>query len=447
METSKGIKILRIVSLTLGIISMLFFLYTKIAHAESQQVPFPTDNPLQPSWDFSPFKDNTTAQNNLVNGVKQALIDKGYNNNPDFMITFVNYNTSNNIYECRIYFNAGRNGNMYEYGTYLLYDWLTNESSRYGIIACYGTIYCTTDGQIYSNSIPTAPNTNSYNNGFTSNINGISLKIGDVNGRNYPVYSSAYVYDITGNDLNNNTGIITVAQSGASTVEIIEAQITEIFENTELIAQAGSQTTDTLDTLKQSTLKGWLQTIVDSIWKSANNKVQNLTSFFSPTFQFWSSIWSHIKDKIDGIKDDFESLLEKVETIVDILQEYVANDLTAGGIAQVWQTNFQASYVYTLITTGNSIKTALSSLGNTNATEPIITVNLGNNTFFGQTGEYIFRFGWYENIRTAVVTFITAFWIVGLGIHLFTQIPNMIHGVSGTAHGIQNASGTAIHKQ
>lgn len=440
MNTNKGIKILRIVSLSLGIISMLFFLYTKICHAESQQVPFPNDIPYRPSWDYSPFKDNATAQNNLVNSAKQALADKGYNNNPDFMLAFASYNENDHLYTVRVWFNAGKNGNMYEYGTYQMHDWLSDNATRCGYISEQGTIYVTSTGELYSNSIGQAPSANSFQWVYTSEKTGKTMKIGEVNGAAGVVYSTTNVYDITGSDMNSNTNIITIAKSGLTTEEIIEAQITGIFENTELIAQAGSQTTDTLDTLKQSTLKGWLQAIIDSIWKSANNKVQNLTSFFSPTFKFWTSIWSHIKDKIDG-------LVELITAIKEILQESIGNDLTAGGIQNEWITDYQQSDIYTLVNVGTGIKNSLSNLGQAEPQAPRIIVNFGNNTFFGNLPEYEFSWLWYENNRTVITTFITAFWLVGLGIHLATQIPNMIRGVSGSAHGIQNAvQPTEVHK-
>lgn len=444
MDANKGIKILRIVSLTLGILSMLFFLYTKIAHAETIQEPFPTDIPYMPDWKYSPFKDNTTAQNNLINAVNQYFIDSGFGQVPEYMLGF--NSVTNNIYSVQIWYNGGKNNGKYAYGTYMMNEWLNGSSSYCQYIATQATIFVTTNGEYYSGSASPSNKNRNYTT-YWQNRSSTALKVGEINDNYVIVYSNSQLEDVSYSNNNYDTysGYITIEEVTNGNGELTEGEVTETLEKAQIVIDGGVQATDTIGNAKVSTIQGFFQGIANAIWNNGQNLIANFKSFFQPFFSYWSSLWSSIKDKIDEIKGDFESLLEKITAIVQILQQYVANDFTAGGIAQVWESNFTNSHINTLLTTGNNIKTALLELGDVEPNEPVITVNIQNNTFFGTTEEYQFNFTWYNNIKTPVLAFITAFWLVGLGIHLFTQIPNMIHGVSGTAHGIQNAMPTETY--
>lgn len=431
MDTNKGIKILRIVSLTLGIISMLFFLYTKVCHA--QEIATNGEFPLYMCGygnytDYLPDKVKpfitadllnayrTTAYSQLPSGItgetncRTVLM---YDANPSATYFEIVYDFSNTRYELTCSTETlGTNVDIwYEY------------NARCNVRVYYSDGHYTLISRDWGNL-----NRRIRTSDFLEVSDG-SYVI------NFDKNTSTLYYPMFANFENAFTSSkgFTYFSYPPTTDPEFQDMVQDVWQEGQIVIDSGTQATDTIGTLTNGNLKSWFQAIINSIWNFGNNTVNNLKQFFAPFF--------------NRITTRFTELIELLTSIYNLLLEYIGNDLTPSGIAQVWQTNFENSFVYTLITTGNSIKTALSSLGNTNATAPVITVNLGNNTFFGQTGEYIFTFAWYENIRTGVVTFITAFWLVGLGIHLFTQIPNMIHGVSGTAHGIQNAGGTAIHKQ
>lgn len=311
------------------IIAAFFTFAFFTTEAEETQVPFPSSVPYVPSWDYSPFKDNTEAQSNLVAGVKQALIDKGFNNNPDFMITFVNYNSSDHIYECRIYYNGGRNGNMMEYGTYLLCDWLSGTSSRYGFVAAYGTVYVTTAGQIYSNSIPNAPNVNSFNNGYTSNRSGVSLTVGGVNGRNVVVYSTRDVTDISGNDLNVDTGNVSLSGSlppGADVgfYESLESALTQLQELTSI----GAGLTEDMSTVSLfERLYYWLNNFQTNVYNLFYGIWLNFQSLFQPMidniahfFDVIYNLWVQLFDFLGiGSQQNGTSIFSILQAIYDFL--------------------------------------------------------------------------------------------------------------------------------
>lgn len=419
-STTKALKIIRIVSLTLGIICMVLFLWNKIAHAENTSVPYPAGAPYMPSWDYSPFKDNAEAQANLVAGVQQALADKGFNNNPEFMITMLSFNSTNQTYNCRVYFNAGRNGNMFEYGTYLMQGWLNDESSRFGFSACYGEIDCTTNGQVYRNGLPTAPNVNSFNNGYTSDRSGVALQLGTCNGRNVVVYSSAQVHDITGNDMNVDTGYITIEENTTGgNGELDEAVVTEALELAEVVINGGVQATDSIEDAKIGTIQGFFQSVVNAIWNNGKNLIDNLKTFFTPMFNVIKQIWSLLGQ-----------ILEKLEELLTWLQGADIEDPDTT-LTSVWTACYQASWVYSLVQIFTSLKTQIGSIGNTPTVAPVLTITVPDNALMRGFTRVV-NFNWYLDVKDTVIPIITAFATAGFGVYLFTQFPNVIHGVSGT---------------
>ena len=435
MDKHETIQKLRIITLTLSIVLSVFFIATRIAHCEEGEVIYhPTEIPFNASWDYSPFKDNRQAQQNAKTAIEQAFTAKGWT--PDrYFLTF--YSMNNGIYTCRVWYNGGRqNSGLYEYGTYLMEDWLSGTSNRSGIIAEQGTISLTSNGELYDNSLPTQPDTNSFQNYFTNNVSTVTLTKGSIN-RGVPVYMVGYLTDITGNSLNVDTGNVTMVAEEEPAPDWLESALIEVQEKTQIIAGDANQT---IDTLSQAQLGNWFQNIIDQIHNSTVWAFNNLQSFFYPFTYNIQKFLQIITDKIQNIVDGF-TIFDEIKQILTVIKNAVANDLTAGGIAETWETNFQQSDIYRLVNFGKDVKTALQSLGNVEANAPVITVNM-DNTFFGNAGSYTFEFTWYDSIRTPIVTFITAFWLTGLAIHLLTQIPNMIHGVSGTAHGIQGAMPT-----
>lgn len=429
MDTNKGIKLLRIVSLTLGIISMLFFLYTKICHAQGTQITTETQMPLLYGegigYDSSQIEFNQGIINQ-INAIGASTDTNAYNKTKYTGYGFYTIGAiKSSYYEIIAHcFPNQSTGNP---------SWSTEEISGFTAIKfelvnmnynSYANIYrVDLDGTNVRYYGDTNASVTIYPYDFANqNQAGIYVWTQNVYKRDYLLwvnpdyYANGIIPDLSG------TYSALARPYFTQDIENQEqATITGIFEKTALIAGAGQD----LASLPPATMQSWLQGIIDTIWASANNKVQNLTSFFGPNF-------SIVTGKLTGI-------LQGIHDIITVLNTAVGNDLTAGGIQNAWITDYQQSDIYTLVNVGTGIKNSLSNLGQAEPQAPRIIVNLGQNTFFGSVPEFEFSWLWYESNRTIITTFITAFWLVGLGIHLATQIPNIIRGASGSAHGIQNA--------
>lgn len=420
-------KVLRNISLTIGIICGVFFICTKIGHCETLPEPYPTTYPMQPAWDYTPWINNTEAQQKIINTTNNwinatSLSDKKY-------ILEMN-RLSNGEYKVYMYYN-NPHPNLYPYaGTYMLEEWLNDETTRFGIVG----VQVSFTFDINGNMLGSAPTYNhNTENGFKNFYNGqkrsaIAITKGEVN-QQYIFYVS-WAWTALTQDLLNDTQEPSIVQY-VEPFPDAEQALESIIPITSEIADIQETVSGTLADMQQGTLKSWLNSIIQEL----HNGTTYIASAFSSAFL---PFWNNFKDFYNWIKDKWtilDSIEEGIKTVINILDD----DLTPQNIADVFIEGWQSITLYRVIQDGIYIKDAILSLGNVEPQAPTISITLPN-TFLGKEVTYTTDFAWYENVRTAVTTFFVAFITVGLGIHIFIQIPSYIHGLSGSAHGLQQGA-------
>lgn len=421
-------KIIRNISLTIGIICGVFFICAKIGHCETLAEPYPTTYPMQPSWDFTPWINNAEAQQRIINTV-DTWINTTSLSNKKYLLQISR--ASGNGTDVYMYYNNPYQAIYPDAGTYLLEEWLNDTETRFGIVGVRVTFNFDANG--YATSTPTY-NHNS-DNSFFNQYNGqkrsaVAITKGTVN-NNYIFYvSSAWTKLISQNNKMIDTQEPSIVQYVEPFPEAEEA-LQSIIPITSEIAEIGETVSGTLADMQQGTLRSWLNSIIQEL----HNGTTYIASAFSSAFL---PFWNNFKNFVDWIKDKwtiFNSIEDGIKTVINILDD----DLTPQNIADTFIEGWQSITLYRVVQDGIYIKDAILSLGNVEPQAPTISITLPA-TFFGKEITYTTDFAWYENIRTAVTTFFVAFITVGLGIHIFVQIPSYIHGMSGSAHGLQQGA-------
>lgn len=273
---------------------------------------------------------------------------------------------------------------------------------------------------------------------MTQNQGGAYEYLLNTNFQYYPIYVNQEFHALGFiPSLSGEYEALIMPRGGIDDSDILDA-LQSIVQDTADIAGIMGDYTGTIADMQSNTLKNWLNNIITEIHNGTTTIVNNLKTAFQP---FWNNvigIWQTIKDFWEWLKEKWnviDSIESGIKTVIDILDD----DLTPQNIADTFVEGWQSITLYRVIQDGIYIKDAILSLGNVEPQAPTISITLPS-TFLGKEVTYTTDFAWYENVRTAVTTFFVAFITVGLGIHIFIQIPSYIHGMSGSAHGLQQGA-------
>ena len=434
-------KILRIIFLTLAIISLVFTLCKKVGLCAElgDTIPFPVDdNTFIPRFNYSPIMDNVDAQINLVADL-----------NSEFSDYLVFFNNSNNPSSLTVYVREGSGA----FGVYAFDAFLSGSSDNF---ACVGVPYDITigsDGHILSSSRSPYGQGFYYQN-FGNTVNNISIVLGSVN-PHVPVYCPNPVTLVNAYGNETGTMVITsgVIESGGGNIDIDYVQ--EIISGTSEFSSEVSGIIDNLpsDTSNKSVLD-WLRNIFTVIGGGFSGLFRSLFNFLQPFLQgfldFFSNIYDKIVDFASDVADSFSnvvttitSFFNSVKRVFDwfyehgqdsdhqfdfmILYHYLF-DFDSETALTAFQNNKYGDFILDVRDLGSTIYNSIS--GVTASDRVFFTIPLSDKLGGVNIGDITIDFSWYSSIRDTFLPYFMAFLYVSAIWLFFKRLPDIIHGAA-----------------
>lgn len=400
MKDNKLYKVLRIIFLTLAIISLVFTLCKKVGLCASSgggsvsYVPTSSSELPFPLYNFSPIPDSVITS--CVEASYSSAWGQYFGGN-DWIFVVVEDNETK--YHCRVFYCAK----------------ITLSTSWENYFAGQGHINYDVDGgvEFYLNKSDFSMVDMSYRGSdFSLSYGAIGSANPAGQGKvfvdntvysNYPCasYDSTWYID-SSSSYGAGDLVFSVPESSGITFENGEVTSLPSFDS----LPGNVDSSDDEATLFDK-LKGWLSTLSGNIQKGFKNIEENLTSFFKPYLD-------NIKGFFDWVTEPFDpeaasDSLEAIQAISDI--RALNNVIGTSGIFD-WDDVTPASRVAFTFDFGGAVL---------------------------PHHQYEVNFDWYTGtVKTLILSILVTFLVVGLLVTIINNIPSMIHGHSGDSGGGSN---------
>jgi len=433
MNDNKTIKVLRIITLTLTMLLLVFALAKKVGIcAASEQISVPREIPFTPMFQYSPLANDFDAQVNLVSDLN-TFFGLG-----DYVLMFDNVNDATSI---KVY--ARGSG---PFGLYGFSSWVNGNSSSIGYVGTPYTGHINADGTL-DGSLTVSP----YGNGFYYESAGdtdvIYITIGSVNPF-IPVYSPSIVYDVNDMGQEGNNSMLSIGLYDDNGEIDFDALQSLVDSTGEFADNMSGFISDLPVDNGNNTVSQWLSNIFNLLGGGFSGLFNNIFTFFKPYLDSFIEFWGSLIDIITSIP----SVLNDIKSILQ------GNGDEQSIIYSAWINGYNNSVFADIATLASNCKNILWQIVNTPAASSVVyTINTvpvnvpnantgaANNVYlFGQT--WTLDFSWY---RTASImgktiyewvnsTFFT-FLYVGFLAALFFKLPSIIGGASGFSHTIHGS--------
>lgn len=401
MKDNKLYKVLRIIFLTLAIISLVFTLCKKVGLCASSS-PLPSGSYPCPEdsseWPFHIGSEFGLLSSDLIeNCISYAFSHKTMDNSR--FIVFVREYDQNN----------GSQINVSIYTNYKV-RFVFNSYTWYD---SYFQYYDGSGYDVYLNSsdfsIIGGSSRNASYNAYLRDLSEASPTGGRIvlTGQAYEGYILYSNLDEIYLDSSSSYGANLLAWKyfpNDSGVNFENGEVTSLPSFDTLPGNVTS--TDDQQTLFDK-LKGWLSTLSGNIQKGFKNIEENLTSFFKPYLDNIKGFFEWVTEPFDP--EAASDSLEAIQAISDI--RALNNVIGTSGIFD-WDDVTPASRVAFTFDFGGSVL---------------------------PHHEYEINFDWYTGtVKTLILSILVTFLVVGLLVTIINNIPSMIHGHSGDSGGGSN---------
>lgn len=425
--------------------------------------PYPSIYPMQPSWDYTPWINNTVAQQSIISEVDSwinstSLSDKKY--------LLQMSRASGDGFDVYMYYNNPYPAIYPSAGTYLLDGWLNDTETRFGIVGVQVTFSFDSNGYLLHSPTYNHNSDNSFYNQYNGQKrSSVSLTRGGVNNRYIFYVSSAWT------KLTNQSNVMVDTQE-PSIVQYVEPfppaseALDSIVPVTSEIATIAGDLTGSLADMSPNTLKGWFNSIIQELHNGTSYIASAFTSAFLP---FWNnfklffdwikslSIWQTIEDIYTWLieRSPFAAIAEIVDNILDygrVNGEFDFKFFLRNVFSLPTGEEIKAMFLQTeLGIMFNTINTNMSDILNALMIDNIVVPDVLRFTIPyriptmwvdspGQlmylTGDIELNFAWYADIRDTYLSVLMPFLYCGFGIYILKALPGIIGGTSGFYHNV-----------
>lgn len=444
-------KKLRVIFLSLAIISMVFTLVYKVGHcadssggsSDSSFYPFASDVPLPVASDVGCVGLTQEIIDSLVNRIQSGPYPTGY---PYHEHGFNNINLilfsefSDNILQCRVYYD-GYLSNFVFPDDFSVTSSIANFKSlnNYALRINYDVVndeitYVQSNNGSYGLTFYPLGSSNCWISSVVSGVVNIYQVNKNQNIPLYPIYLRDGELSFNGvvrfSDSVNSSG-----GSGHSKGGAIADISDSIDESTDLPQVDDSAPSDS------SSIPAWLQKILTAL-KSINSNlrgvgvsiVSGIGELIDKIIEFCDNIWDWIQNKFNNFIDSIGGFISDYNDIKDTdsndVIEALDNSIIFGGFS-----------------TFKGYLSTLDSIFNVSASEsaPVWRIPLNNTVLYSQSLQYIeIDFSFFDRFHDVWIAFISLVFGFGMIFHILKSIPGIFHGLPGS-HDVNNLTQPTLH--
>lgn len=459
MRDSKLYKVLRIIFLTLAIISLVFALAKKVGLAAEDSssgfLPFVCSSenfPEVSGYSYADFLEDVTALDFHSNYVCRAFLDNGLQ-----VRIYVFSQTYNAIYSDLdgteitttqaslalsssqdVYFgNAGYSNSVYVYRYHLSNNDLVSDSSQgYGLMTL-------TSSSAFCYCSP-SPITSSVDNGYV-----FSLPDG---GFDAPGWGDAFDEWI---DDNLNPVDTSAPTNNTSTPAWLQKLLSALGTINNTVGAGFNIIKNTLQTIIdffgtmferiiQAVVDGFdslfdvLERIFTRVGTTATNIHDAVVDFKDDVLDGWDGLldfWAHLHEIVEwfynhGLDEDHEwSFVVLFHYLFDFDTDVALTD---------FQSNKYGDFILDIRDFFSTLYTSLTSV--TASDHVFFTIRLGNH-FGVQVPDIVISFDWYASVRDTFLPYLFAFVYLSAGWLFFKRLPDIIHGAASAESSFADAFG------